>query len=241
MTTEQLLAARPAGLPSNVRNLLGHVFAHLTVVSFAGRISGRCHWNCLCDCPLENVIRVSHYALTYEIIKSCGKSPKCNLRPWERTDRGPGNQFVNLVGRKFHDLTVLKHHGRLHNKQYWQCLCSCGCVISAAGNSLKNGTTKNCGCSRRRGMSYSIFEQQERQHDLCALWMAILREYKGSVCDEWMRSFEDFRRDVGKKPSVNHRLMRIEVPGLWCRGNTLWGTRDMEMDPLRLSGPDEPV
>lgn len=31
----------------------------------------------------------------------------------------------------------------------WRVQCDCGCVFEVAGNNLRNGHTKSCGCLRR--------------------------------------------------------------------------------------------
>ena len=58
--------------------------------------------------------------------------------------------FIDLTGRKFGRLTVLK---RVENDKHkyikWLCMCDCGIKKIIMGSHLKNGNTKSCGCFRR--------------------------------------------------------------------------------------------
>lgn len=58
-------------------------------------------------------------------------------------------KFEDLTGKKFGKWTVLKYVGRnKHNQILWLCLCECGTVKEVTGLSLRNGTSKSCGCLR---------------------------------------------------------------------------------------------
>lgn len=45
------------------------------------------------------------------------------------------------------------------------------------------------------------------------------------VCDEWIHSFSTFLSDVGKRPSPNHSIDRINNDGDYELGNIRWATR----------------
>ena len=63
-------------------------------------------------------------------------------RPVKRSIR------VDLVGRKFGRLTVLKLDDT-KKVPHWICRCDCGSTKSVNGHSMKRGLTKSCGCLQR--------------------------------------------------------------------------------------------
>lgn len=54
--------------------------------------------------------------------------------------------FVDLTGKTFGRLTVIKRVNNRHNRVWWLCKCSCGNLTESPGYSLKCGDTKSCGC-----------------------------------------------------------------------------------------------
>ena len=59
---------------------------------------------------------------------------------------------LNLVGQKFHYLTVLtevpKAERRNPKQVEWKCQCECGNITTVITNYLTSGHTKSCGCRR---------------------------------------------------------------------------------------------
>ena len=56
-------------------------------------------------------------------------------------------RFIDLSGKKFGRLTVLKRVPNLTNSNTkWLCQCECGNTIEVQGGHLKDGHTQSCGC-----------------------------------------------------------------------------------------------
>lgn len=58
--------------------------------------------------------------------------------------------LVNLVGKRFGMLTVVKRDGKNScNHVTWECVCDCGETSIATGNNLRAGHTNSCGCLKK--------------------------------------------------------------------------------------------
>jgi len=56
-----------------------------------------------------------------------------------------------------------------------------------------------------------------------------------TVCEEWSRSFESFRRDVGEHPGNGFSLDRINNDGNYQPGNVKWSSRSEQQSNRRTS------
>lgn len=62
--------------------------------------------------------------------------------------------LIDLTGKRFGRLQVICRDFEIQKlkkaeKPYWKCLCDCGKEVSVLGKSLRDGTTKSCGCYSR--------------------------------------------------------------------------------------------
>lgn len=65
-------------------------------------------------------------------------------------------KLIDLTGQRFGRLIVIERdfeypiiHNLKNPRPHWKCKCDCGNTITVLGSSLKNGTTKSCGCFRK--------------------------------------------------------------------------------------------
>lgn len=125
-------------------DLSGQKFQMLRVIEQADDYissNGRKERMWRCQCLLcDNIIVTRERNLKSGHIKSCGrKHRKLN---------------EDLTGQKFNDLKVIE---RAENKRgpdgtsyvMWKCVCKCGETSIVRGTSLKNGSVRSCGCSRK--------------------------------------------------------------------------------------------
>jgi hypothetical protein len=61
--------------------------------------------------------------------------------------------------------------------------------------------------------------RRRRRSPIFGLWLAI--QARGPVCERW-RSFGNFYRDVGKRPSWRHLLIRDDTSGEFSPTNSHW-------------------
>lgn len=124
-----------------LQDLKGKRFGKLTVVKYCGERTpenSRCKnhtWLCKCDCGKEKIILGA--SLRSGTTKSCG----CYQAEIV------SSRLIDLTGKKFGLLTVKKYSHKKNNQPHWDCVCDCGKTKCIAGNSLKSGRSKSCGCN----------------------------------------------------------------------------------------------
>lgn len=117
---------------SAFKDLTGLQFGKLKVIEqFGINKSGKILWKCLCSCGKETTPTGNN--LVSGGSTSCGCS-RCD----------------DLTGRTFGRWTVI---GRARTRDYtlepgWKVRCSCGRTSTVRGETLRNGTSKSCGCLR---------------------------------------------------------------------------------------------
>lgn len=115
------------------------------------------------------------------------------------------------------------------------CKCTCGTITDVTSATLRQGTTKSCGCLQvamhtSHGMSrtteYRTWDSMRQRCNNPNFYQ--YRHYGGrgiEVCHEWQDSFETFYRDMGPKPGASHSIDRINVNGNYEPGNCRWATK----------------
>jgi hypothetical protein len=67
--------------------------------------------------------------------------------------------------------------------------------------------------------------------------MAQYRDWGGrgiKVCDRWLKSFDNFLADMGKKPTETHSINRINNDGNYEPSNCEWATRQVQSSNRRM-------
>jgi hypothetical protein len=69
----------------------------------------------------------------------------------------PNIQCKDISNQKFGKLLAIEPVGSDgHGNVQWKCLCDCGKELIVRGNSLRNGTTRSCGCLQRETASRNL-------------------------------------------------------------------------------------
>lgn len=145
---------------------------------------------------------------------------------------------LNLIGRRFSRLKVMEEKRLNDGRRGWMCVCNCGNTKIVRTNHLLDGSTKSCGCYRkevnkkhgkRNSLTYSVWSNiKQRCYNPNA---SGYENYGGrgiKVCSRWKNSFENFYYDMGKRPSKNHSIDRVNNNGDYSKENCRWATKKQQ-------------
>lgn len=59
-----------------------------------------------------------------------------------------GRRAIDLTGKVFGRLTVVRRTDNQNSHAMWECVCECGRNVVVAGTDLRRGWNKSCGCLR---------------------------------------------------------------------------------------------
>ncbi len=175
-----------------------------------------------------------------------------NMREAKRTTTGRF-QYVNTpaeIGKRFGRLLVLERNGTAKSGEIiFLCRCDCGNETRSWGTTLRDGTTKSCGCLNREKITKSLTKHgncsRKRATPEYNSWSAMMARcrnpkcpefhyYGGrgiTVCERW-NDFRNFLSDMGQRPEKT-TLDRIKVNLNYDPSNCRWATSETQSNNCR--------
>ncbi len=148
-------------------------------------------------------------------------------------------KLKDLTGNVYGRLTVIsrapdKLYENGRRKSFWNCLCSCGEPKIIAGDNLKQGDTKSCGCFNMEVLKAKAdplrkeFPMEWQSHRGMIDRVSRVAKYKElGMCESW-RDFSVFLSDMGCRPSKQHTIDRIDTKAGYCPSNCRWADKSTQ-------------
>lgn len=168
-----------------------------------------------------------------------------------------GRFAVDLTGRKFGRLVVIRPAGKRGRNAVSLCQCKCGVEKTVMNFNLLSERTQSCGCLHRENASARVKKNPPRlKHGLRRTityncWQGMIARcidsrcvnyprYGGrgiTVCSRWSdpdKGLLNFVEDMGQRPTPAHSIDRIDSEKGYEPGNCRWATRSQQNQNVGL-------
>jgi hypothetical protein len=164
-----------------------------------------------------------------------------------------------MIGEKYNLLTITKILDPIvypyKSYKMVEAKCDCGKIITSRLANIKNGNTKSCGCYRkyymseikvihkdcRRGKETSehrtLDGMKQRCYNINNHKYPLYGQRGIIICDQWLekngQGYINFLNDMGRKPSSEYSIDRINVDGNYEPSNCRWATKSEQVKNRR--------
>lgn len=144
--------------------------------------------------------------------------------------------FIDITGQKFDRLTVISRaQNSASGKTHWNCKCTCGNTSIVSKSNLSQGKQKSCGCLKNelakkrflkhghnpgtgQSLTYNSWCHMKQRCKPGNTTDPSYAEKGRKVCNG-LQSFKNFLKHIGKRPSRNHSIDRIDNNGHYSCGH----------------------
>lgn len=194
-------------------------------------------WRVICGCGKETELLASNVRNG-----TCKGCIECSRK------RGASPRRLKIPeGHMFGDLAVIREvEPRIYKSgqvtRQFLVKCSCGTEVKKTLAGLSSGESSHCGCKKGERLSKAQITHGETTEGIqsteyqayASMRARCLNQnnpafylYGGrgiKICDSWLESFDNFLRDMGRRPTQHHSLDRIDGDGDYEPSNVRWAT-----------------
>ena len=153
--------------------------------------------------------------------------------------------------KKYNRLTIVKTTQKMSNRgwneTYAECVCECGNKKELLLSTVKAGIIKSCGCLQRDRLKEVATKHGESRRGKRTLtynsWSSLRDRCNNKnskdnktyiergikVCKRWNK-YENFLKDMGKRPSKEYSIDRIDNNKGYFKENCKWSTFTEQMN-----------